>query len=105
MAKRGSGEGSIRQRKDGRYEGRYRDGAAQSVRQDAQGDGQEARRGSTRGASRHEAGTCDHDRAGVRPKAKEQGHTEANNEQGRSPEATASEEVRCGGTRSIEQWG
>lgn len=27
MAKRGNGEGSIRRRKDGRYEGRYTDGA------------------------------------------------------------------------------
>jgi hypothetical protein len=32
-----------------------------------------------------------------------QGHTEATKqEQGRSPEATASEETRCGGTRSLE---
>jgi hypothetical protein len=43
--------------------------------------------------------------AGVRSRAsqeEQQGHTEATKkEQGRSPEATASEEARCGGTRSI----
>jgi len=36
------------------------------------------------------------------PQENQQGHTEATKqEQGRSPEATASEEARCGGTRSI----
>ena len=42
--------------------------------------------------------------AGVRSEAPqdEQERTEATNEQARSPEATASEEGRCGGTRSIE---
>jgi Ca2+-binding RTX toxin-like protein len=40
---------------------------------------------------------------GVRSGApkKEQGHTEATEEQARSPEATASEEARCEGTRNI----
>ena len=44
--------------------------------------------------------------AGVRSGApqEEQGHTEASKEQGRSPEATASEEARCGGTRTFKQW-
>jgi hypothetical protein len=41
--------------------------------------------------------------AGVRSEApKEQGHAEATERQARSPEATASEEDRCGGTRSLE---
>jgi Ca2+-binding RTX toxin-like protein len=34
-----------------------------------------------------------------------QGHTQATNkEQGRSPEATASEEARCEGTRTFQKW-
>ena len=42
--------------------------------------------------------------AGVRSGAPqgEQEHTEATNEQVRSPEATASEETRCGETRTID---
>jgi hypothetical protein len=37
---------------------------------------------------------------------KEQGRTEATKkEQARSPEATASEEARCGGTRTIDMLG
>jgi Ca2+-binding RTX toxin-like protein len=47
--------------------------------------------------------------AGVRseaPKGEEQGRTEAaKQEQGRSPEATASEEARCGGTRTVDLQG
>jgi len=35
----------------------------------------------------------------------EQEHTEATEEQARSPEATASEEDRCGGTRTFDRWG
>jgi Ca2+-binding RTX toxin-like protein len=35
----------------------------------------------------------------------EQGHTEVTNEQGRSPEATASEEPRCGETRTFVRYG
>ena len=41
--------------------------------------------------------------SGVRtgaPQEEKQGHTEATKEQGRSPEATASEEARCEGTRT-----
>ena len=43
--------------------------------------------------------------AGVRSEAPqdEQERTEATNEQARSPEATASEEARCGGTRSFHR--
>ena len=44
--------------------------------------------------------------AGVRsgvPTKEDQGHTEATKEQTRSPEATASEEARCEGTRTIKQ--
>ena len=36
------------------------------------------------------------------PQEQQQGHTEATKEQTRSPEATASEKNRCGGTRSLE---
>ena len=46
--------------------------------------------------------------AGVRseaPKEQEQGHTEATKDQGRSPEATASEEARCEGTRTVDLQG
>jgi len=44
--------------------------------------------------------------AGVRSEApqKEQGHTEATKEQTRSPEATASEEARCEGTRTYKDY-
>jgi Ca2+-binding RTX toxin-like protein len=44
--------------------------------------------------------------SGVRtgaPQEKQQGHTEATREQGRSPEATASEEARCEGTRTYRR--
>ena len=47
--------------------------------------------------------------AGVRseaPQGEEQGHTEdTKKEQARSPEATASEEAQCGGTRTIDMLG
>src|SRR3712207_3568153 len=45
--------------------------------------------------------------AGVRSEGPqvEQGHTEATKEQARSPEATASEETRCEGTRTIDLQG
>jgi hypothetical protein len=45
--------------------------------------------------------------AGVRSGApqEEQEHTEATKEQGRSPEATASEEARCGRTKTIDLMG
>jgi hypothetical protein len=41
------------------------------------------------------------------PQKEEQGHTEATNEQTRSPEATASEEARCSQTRAYKDylWG
>jgi hypothetical protein len=45
--------------------------------------------------------------AGVRseaPQEEQQEHTEATKEQGRSPEATASEEALCDGTRTFKQW-
>src|SRR5215217_3246821 len=47
------------------------------------------------------------DCAGVRseaPKEQEQGHAEATKEQTRSPEATASEEARCEGTRTYHRY-
>src|SRR5918993_3668404 len=39
------------------------------------------------------------------PQEEEQGHTEATTAQTRSPEATASEEARCEGTRTFKQEG